>query len=371
MSKLQRWIYLVIMAGKNKVLLHLMEDSVFAGYIIEKFEKANQGRNHYVLLQLMPSRAKHVRKSDFVDIIPLFSIKIFRFIALLRKSETLLVHYMTPLKALFIFLCPKKVTVIWFMWGGDFYGTFNALKKNLYKPLTRKLIKEKMPLKFFTREIVSPVFNKLFNPILSVMKRIKYNVPVFYEDYELLLRQIRWKPVYLPFSYAEIGPQLSNSQRQHSRQNILLGNSAHPSNNHLDILQTLSGFNLESRKIITPLSYGSRKYAQLVMENCPDKLKSNFMPLKDFMPRDEYFSLVNSCGIAVFNFKRQQGMGNIIELLYNGCKVFLNEDTTTWAYLGRLGVKVFSIEKELIPENLMLFDPVYQGCGRRENVDDQ
>ena len=48
--------------------------------------------------------------------------------------------------------------------------------------------------------------------------------------------------------------------------------------------------------------------------------------------------------IAIFNHRRQQGMGNIITLLGLGKKVYVRTDTTTWDALRHLAITVFDVD---------------------------
>jgi hypothetical protein len=51
------------------------------------------------------------------------------------------------------------------------------------------------------------------------------------------------------------------------------------------------------------------------------------------------------------NHYRHQALGNILTSLWFGAKVYLSERSTTYEYLKRLGVVVFSIEADLHKKN--------------------
>src|SRR5680860_460475 len=68
------------------------------------------------------------------------------------------------------------------------------------------------------------------------------------------------------FNYpSNIYKQYDVPEKQHSSINILLGNSADPTNHHLEILKSLEKFANEDITIIAPLSYGDQEYAQGIM----------------------------------------------------------------------------------------------------------
>jgi len=51
------------------------------------------------------------------------------------------------------------------------------------------------------------------------------------------------------------------------------------------------------------------------------------------------------------NHYRQQALGILLALIYMGSKVYLNESNTAFQYFKRIGIKVYSIEKEFHPGN--------------------
>ncbi len=125
--------------------------------------------------------------------------------------------------------------------------------------------------------------------------------------------------------------------------NILIGNSADPSNNQSEILERLKNFDGEGITIYTPLSYGDREHAEEVIRIGKKYFGEKFKPLTDFLPYEEYLEFLGSIDIAIFNHRRQQAMGNTITLLGLGKKVFLRRDTTSWKMLARNGFDVFDV----------------------------
>lgn len=126
---------------------------------------------------------------------------------------------------------------------------------------------------------------------------------------------------------------------------ILVGNSADPSNNHFEILDAIKPYRNENIAIYTPLSYAvqSQSYVDSVIEYGMKHFGSNFFPLVDFMPFDEYLRLLGKIQIALFNHRRQQAMGNTISLLGMGKKVFMRKDVTPWDFFQSIGVEISDI----------------------------
>ena len=143
----------------------------------------------------------------------------------------------------------------------------------------------------------------------------------------------------------------------HNGDNILVGNSAAATNNHLDLLEYLKTLDLNGRKLILPLSYaGGQDYVIKVVTRYRNFFGDSVVALTDFMPYDEYKKSILSCGTAFFFMERQQAMGNISAALKYGCKVFLSERNPVFAYYKKLGIKVFSVENGDLSSDLTTHD---------------
>jgi hypothetical protein len=130
----------------------------------------------------------------------------------------------------------------------------------------------------------------------------------------------------------------------HLGTNILLGNSADPSNNHIEVFNKLTNYKDSDIKVYTPLSYGNKKYAQNIINQGKKLLGDKFVPITDFMPKEEYLTLLAKIDIAVFNHNRQQAMGNIITLLGLGKTVYLKQDISSAILLKNHGIKTFDLQ---------------------------
>ena len=144
--------------------------------------------------------------------------------------------------------------------------------------------------------------------------------------------------------------------KEHSTINIQLGNSADPTNNHIDVLKQLTKYKEENIQIFAPISYGNKEYAKEVILYGNDIFGDKFIPLTDFMPFEKYLEFLGTIDIAIFAHKRQQAMGNIISLLGMGKKVYMRSDITPWQLFDRIDVKVFDlndISLDLIDSKIM------------------
>ncbi len=215
----------------------------------------------------------------------------------------------------------------WMIWGGDLYY-----------------------YQFRTRNFKSNIYEKIRT---FVIKRIGHFVTYIKGDYELAQKWYGAKG-----EYHECLMYTSNLYNECAvphkavEGNILVGNSAAPTNNHLDVFEKLRPFKDENIKIYCPLSYGNDKYAAYVAKIGKDLFGDKFIPLFEFISFEKYLDLLGQIDMAIFAHKRQQAMGNTITLLGLGKKVYMRNDVTPWALFNELGVKVFDVCKfELTPLN--------------------
>ena len=72
---------------------------------------------------------------------------------------------------------------------------------------------------------------------------------------------------------------------------------------------------------------------------------ARFEPLLEFMPLDDYLLWMETVDIAILPSSRQHGMGNLVNLLGSGKKVFIDDSVSTWSFFKRLGVSLYSLEE--------------------------
>lgn len=125
---------------------------------------------------------------------------------------------------------------------------------------------------------------------------------------------------------------------------ILVGNSATPTNRHIEIFYKL--INFKNIDILTPLSYGDEMYKQEIIKLGEKLFYDRFYPIIDMIEYDDYLSLLNTVDIAIFNHNRQQAVGNIILLLSMGKTIYLSSDNNVYNMLKDLKI-VFKDISEL------------------------
>ena len=191
----------------------------------------------------------------------------------------------------------------WVMWGGDFYF-----------PETKSRIRH------------------------EVIKNINHSIPVTYDDYLYIKSHYNsiakyHKCINYPRSIKISILPLDNCTNS---KKILVGNSATPSNRHLEIFNKLANF--KDIDIFVPLSYGDVSYKQTILELGDELFNGNFHPITDMMVYNDYISFLNDMNFAIFNHNRQQGVSNIILLLSMGKTIYLSKENNAYNMLKKLNI---------------------------------
>lgn len=207
----------------------------------------------------------------------------------------------------------------WVVWGGDLYSYQHVRRAWLW-----------CRNEFFRR---------------FVIRRLGHFITHIRGDYELARKWYGTKGIWHEcFTYpSNLYYELPLPSIRHDGVNILLGNSADPSNNHIDALEKLRPHATQDIKIFCPLSYGDAVYARRVADYGESIFGAKFIPIIDFMSLNDYNKMLSKIDIGIFNHGRQQGMGNIVTLLGMGKKVFMRNDITSWDALRGIGVEIFDI----------------------------
>ena len=246
---------------------------------------------------------------------------------------------------------PKTKVIIWWAWGYDLYLSRIPFFKPLINiPLYKHFTKQYKD--FFTEKKAISLPKKFTTFLIAIyynycrkknLKRIDYFIPVIHSEYEILAERTDFiaKELYLNFSV----PKNKVFEYNHNidSKKVLIGNSAFPTNNHIDIWRKMKDIAVIGKQIILPLNYGYPEYRDFLEHQIVSDT-NEITILRDFLPVKDYMDLLGSCAFAVFGIIRQQAMGNIFGCLWRGIKVFLYEDSLVYKYLKKEGFIVYSID---------------------------
>lgn len=360
----------------TKKILHIGTDEKFLNAVEFTYEKAFPGKNLiYITLNKKESPLKYIKISDnfiFGD----FSVESKNeIVKMLDGFEYVIFHGLDKFKSDIFLSSSNKEKFVLSIWGAEIYNNPYVLGTGLFGKKTLKKFNNKYI--FELKKVFRPIYYKLFhntqdnfNAQLRVIKEISLIAGQPPEDFFFLKERnlVNDKAKHFFYSYYPFEYIFKNNEELViSGNNILLGNSASSSNNHLEMIDILSNFNLKDSKIFTPLSYGDKKYADEISKIGAKKLKNHFVALREYMTLSEYSVMVSSCSIVIMNHYRQQAVGNIMAMLLMGAKVYLDERNTVYSYLKRIGCCVFSISRDLKVEN----ENVFKSLTREEKEKNQ
>lgn len=340
------------------MFLHIINDDKFINIGIENFRKLSSV-NMKTLIIYSSQNFSHLAVSpDFIISSRRWYVD-RRFFKPIRSCDVLIFHSLSIYCLVATFLCKKSCKIHWIGWGYDYYNRFVNKGYKLYGPHTAQLISRILTkttstaLQKFKRKLGDLFF-------IYAIRRIDYFSPVLPEDFDLFKQYFpKTKMVYMPWNYGitELKSHVIPNTDLPLGPNILVGNSASYTNNHIEVFETLKHIDLGKRKIIVPLSYGDPVYRDYIIEIGKNLFHDSFVPLVDFMPTEDYHEILQSCSIAIMNHYRQQAVGNISVLIQSGAKVYLSERNPFLKTCKRINVKVFLLE-ELEKDSSSFFNPL-------------
>lgn len=338
---------------------HLISDEKFPDAAFLHFERINPGNNIFYL----PVRSEKY-KSKYLNLLtPKIVLKKNvndkSFISELEGYDAVIFHSLSPFNVKIAKnLQKKEVPTLWIGMGYDYYDLIFQSPLSLLEPITRKKIGY---ISYFNdnssiRSVMKFIFRLIGGYKLRIKSKLKaintidFFAPVCKEEYSLLQEKLEGKvenfPDFISWSYSTsiLNNNENRSSLCQSGNNILLGNSAALTNNHLDLLELLSSLNIErGRKVICPLSYGSHRVKKSVTKKGKELFGDDFIAINEFMPFNEYSALIMSCSHIVMGHKRQQGAGNIAQGLASGARVIMNDESVLLLRYRRLGFIVHSL----------------------------
>lgn len=243
----------------------------------------------------------------------------------IQSANWIYIHYLAYDPSLLYWALHKSLVLksTWVAWGNDIYSYYkknNNLKTRIYEILRRHIIRQLPEIAVFVEEDFSLI--KSFYKTKALHIPILYPIPVNLEHLEKI-----------------------EAVKSDSTVRIMIGNSGDPSNLHLEMIDKLVPFRDKDIEILCPLSYGgSCDYKKAVIDRGKEILGDKFVAITELMSLEEYSKFLGRIDISLMNHKRQQGLGNILALLYLGKKVFIRPDITSYYYFKRQNCRVYNIQ---------------------------
>lgn len=347
-------------------ILNIVLDEKFIDNVIHYHDLTNNlVSHHYLTLNIRNKRDfKYIKNKDRI-----IQCRPYKFLSYIKKVhyDAIIIHNLISIPSKLVQKIPVTIPVFWISWGMDIYSLPKGkpiVPLHLHHPLTVNEIRQNRKSSFNIFPQIKLLITRIIKgeslfshyrhaDYLNAIKRINYFSGIIPDEYDYLIE----KPFFTAknFRYQYINPNTFNSKPplQSKHKQIIIGNSAVYTNNHLDVFEILKNLNLDEYTIILPINYGgNQEYCKKLISKGYRLWKEQFHPITNFIPLDQYNSMLDQCSHAIFYHERQQAMGNIYRLLESGCKVFLSESNLTFKYLSKLGLKIFSIQSDLNQQNI-------------------
>lgn len=358
-------------------VLHLVQDEKFIDFFARAMDLVVGIRHRYIVhTPNLNQPLRHIRQvNPFRQVDDsYFSTRVMKDD--LANSDVLVVHFLTPQGARMIKAAPANVKIVWSGWGADYYHLLPRGEGGLLEPETREIAR-KLNLRragmnplLHARLVLRPVrrFYIRHTLLMPAIQRVNFFSSPIPEDYLLLKDHLgnRLNASYVQLNYGNVEETFALGSEGGEKRNILVGNSAVLTNNHVEIFRILANHNLAGRKVIVPLSYGDSDYRQIVLDYGQKILGSYFQPIINFLPLTDYNKLISSCSCVIMNNCRQQALGNIGSALYSGAKLFLNSRNITSQFFSERGAYIFDVD-----ELMLVNDGIFSGLTsqqRKKNI---
>lgn len=332
--------------------LHLIQDEKFPDSAYEFFEAVAPGESTFML----PGKSAPIRHLKKIKPVRVSKYAFWspKFIRSLEQYDAIILHSLYAFSLEVLARLSDRVPVVWIGMGYDYYDLLTTNPSDLLKPetlafqgpITSKLTKT-------PKQLIKGIVHRGLHPNAKhkrkLVQKIDLFAPVLQSEYFLVKDAVGAKqfPEYVRWNYGKIADLVDGKLGNIgiTGKNILIGNSANPTNNQLDIFRILAKTGIPAdSKLIVPLSYGNPAYREKVIEEGQRLFGDQFEPVTEFMDLDEYIELLSTCSSVIMNHLRQQGAGNLFITLFLGAKVYLDTANPLYAEFEDMGLTVSPME---------------------------
>lgn len=324
-------------------ILHVGRRSAFVDFALARFNSVAPGRN--ALLVFGGSSDAEARHPSGIP--THWAGERLRGVlgqrARIRAAGAIVVHGLSPLAAVVILLARWRTAVLWSGWGDDYYGGFWDARRDLTGEKTSRVVHGSRPW----LDRVATIAKRARHSVLrrAAARRVDFFSAPIEADLAVMSRNYRgFRGTYLQINYASTAGLHDGVTPVSVIGDVMVGNSAAPTNNLLEVLAEISMLDLGGRRVIVPLGYGHAGYRRAVVEKGEFLFGGSFVPLQSFLALDTYREIARGCDIVIMNHWRQQAVGNVIFSLYFGSRIVFDRRNPLFAFCLEAGLSVFSME---------------------------
>jgi dTDP-N-acetylfucosamine:lipid II N-acetylfucosaminyltransferase len=315
--------------------------TIFNGLIIERFNNQSLGFNpdnhHFVFTNTGTYKEFSHYKNTSLDEL-LISSNMKRFKGYISQSEYIFLHCNTLNAWQLLHLNKTELNkIIWVVWGSDLYRGYWA--NSLYKKGIR-LVADLLRLYY--------IRNYKIRQFKAIGIGFKYDAIEVRRRFGNQIKILAAPYGYRPDMKDKLDEILSESTDtcKNRPYKIMIGHSAFPFLNHIDIMNKLKKFKDENIIISLVLSYGDMKYAKKVEEHAITLFGNEKVEvIRELLPNDVYIKYLKSVDTCILDYTHQSALGNFYLLLYLGKKLFLNGKGILRLSTILEGVEAHSVEE--------------------------
>jgi len=243
----------------------------------------------------------------------------------------------------------KSQFVFWHAMGWYWKTQFKLLmkpkimKKSLWVEWGRDLYE-------WERTDGNPIVRAVVNRVCYLWRtKVKGVVTIFPADKNVYIKKFGTK---VPVYYAEYcaatsdftlsqKPEPTNDGKIH----ILVGHSAVPECNHMEVLEKLARFKNENIVIHIPLTYGNMDYGKQVAEKAKELFSEETLDIMtEHLTMESYVKFLWTVDVGIFNVNRQIALGNIARLLFMKKKVYLPKNSVLYDFYEKNDTEIYPYE---------------------------
>lgn len=338
----------------EKRILHILADDKFSNYAVEQFDCLNIPSDYVLIVSMGNEKLVHYR--DKMPVMRRGDAKYAKMLESLSEYAAIILHGMFWLYDYEILTrIPASTKVAWVHWGGEIYG-----RRDVYYDFLSPASRIADIVHNLKGTLRKGFHNPHYELPLDVFRRVDYCLTDEREEYEYARNYLQKPDIqYLMYNYYTFEDMIGTLINQRcDGNNIFMGNCAHNECNYWEAIPKVARLKERGQKVIIPLSYGAPWVKNGVKRLGKWLYGNDFMPLVDFLPREQYNELICNCSTMIMPHYAPRAQGNIITALWLGMRVYLSEHNMTYHYFKRLGCTVYSIEKDLKRSNKECFKPM-------------
>ncbi len=289
------------------------------------------------------------QKYDFCETYTYDKRDIEKIIDLCNQSDLTVLFGLERVKLSILDRIKPEVKVVWRLFGAEIYNLhkekFIEDEGLKYKDYESRKFTQKIYTRL--RKIFSNNYKYNSKNIRDYFHRINKIMCLHEEEYFLLKKVENEIPDFLQIPL-RIKAICENQNTCKVENELVIGANRFRHNNHISLITKINAeLNSENYRFNILFNYGPfSEYAKYVIELSQKKW---YNLIQDVLPRQEYFSMLDSTTGLVVNSLRENGMGSIFFALREGVKVYLNENGVMYNFLKKEGFKIYSID-DLIKE---------------------